>query len=115
MFTGREGGPIRRTAFMARHFRPAVSRAGLAPLRFHDLRHTAAALAIQAGAHPKAIAKRLGHASITTTLNQYGHLLPALDEQLTARLDELGRPFVGRDGNGMASRLTEQKPVESAT
>jgi len=49
---------------MARYFRPAVEIAGLAPLRFHDLRHTAAALAIHAGAHPKAIGDRLGHSSI---------------------------------------------------
>jgi hypothetical protein len=55
LFTGREGGPIRRTAFMAPPFRPAAFRASLAPLRFHDLRHTDAALAIAAGApegHP---------------------------------------------------------------
>jgi integrase len=54
-------------------FLTAVRRAGLEPLRFHDLRNSAVALAIKAGAHPKAIAERLGHASITTTLNTYGH------------------------------------------
>jgi len=113
MFTGREGGPIRRTAFMARHFRPSVAKAGLAPLRFHDLRHTAAALAIQSGAHPKAIAERLGHASITTTLNQYGHLFPALDEELAARLDNVGRPFAGRDEDGIASRTLQHRASSS--
>lgn len=91
IFTSVEGGPLHRTRFMARYFRPAVEIAGLAPLRFHDLRHTAAALAIHAGAHPKAIADRLGHSSITTTLNTYGHLFPALDEELAGRLDTMGR------------------------
>ena len=60
-------------------------------IRFHDLRHTAATLAIAAGAHPKAIQERLGHSSITTTLDRYGHLFPDLDEELAKRLDEMGR------------------------
>jgi hypothetical protein len=38
---------------------------------------------VEAGAHPKAVQARLGHASITTTLNTYGHIFPSLDEQAT--------------------------------
>jgi integrase len=91
IFTAAEGGPLRRTRFRERVWVGAVEEAGLGPLRFHDLRHTAAALAIKAGAHPRAIQERLGHASITTTLNQYGHLFPELDEQLAERLDVMGR------------------------
>jgi integrase len=79
VFTDPGGGPVRRRNFRDRIFRKAVRRAGLAPLCFHDLRHTAAALAIRAGAHPKAVAERLGQASITTTLNTYGHLFPDLE------------------------------------
>jgi integrase len=76
---------------MKRHFHKAVERAGLPPMRFHDLRHTAAALAIAAGAHPLEIKTRLGHASITTTLNIYGHLFKALDERLAGSLDAVQR------------------------
>jgi integrase len=69
------GGTVwRKDNFMARVFRPAVRRAGLAPLRFHDLRHTYAALMIAAGAHPKLLQAQLGHTSINVTLNTYGHL-----------------------------------------
>lgn len=57
--------------------------------RFHDLRHTCAALCIALGAHPKAIQERLGHSSITVTLDRYGHLFPKLDEALTDRLDAM--------------------------
>jgi hypothetical protein len=57
--------------------------------RIHDLRHTAAALAIATGAHPKAIQERLGHASITTTLDRYGHLMPGMDEQIAERLEAM--------------------------
>ena len=91
VFTDPGGGPVRRSNFRDRFFLGAVREAGLKPLRFHDLRHTAAALAIRAGAHPKAIAERLGHASITTTLNTYGHLFPSLDEELAGRLDDVAR------------------------
>jgi integrase len=95
IFTAPEGGPIRRSIWRARVWVDAIKEANVQPLRIHDLRHTAAALAIKAGAHPKAIADRLGHASITTTLNTYGHLFPALDEELAERLDAMGRGSAG--------------------
>lgn len=60
VFAGRDGDPLRRTNFRRRQWLPAVSAAGLEPLRFHDLRHTAVALLIQQGAHPKVIQSRLG-------------------------------------------------------
>lgn len=86
------GGPMwRRSNFGRRIFQPAVERAGLAPFRLHDLRHTAASLAIEAGAHPKQIQALLGHSSITTTLDRYGHLLPGMDEVLAEKMDEVGR------------------------
>ena len=51
--------------------------AGLRPhMRFHDLRHTCASLCIALGPHLKAIQERLGHSSITVTLDRYGHLFP---------------------------------------
>jgi len=63
-------------------------------MRFHDLRQTCAALCISLGAHPKAIQERLGHSSITVTLDRYGHLFPKLDEALTDRLDALRQESV---------------------
>jgi len=92
VFAGRDGAPLRRTNFRRRHWQPAVQRAGLPEtLRFHDLRHTCASLLIAQGAHPKEIQARLGHSSITTTLDRYGHLFPSLDERLRAGLDETFR------------------------
>ena len=90
VFTSPEGSTLNHKNFYRRHFKPAVARADLPPaMRFHDLRHTCAALCIALGAHPKAIQERLGHSSITVTLDRYGHLFPKLDETLTARLDDL--------------------------
>jgi len=68
---------------------PAVERAGLPPLRFHDLRHTCAALLIAQGAHPKAICERLGHSGIDVTMDTYGHLFASVAEALAEALDEL--------------------------
>lgn len=90
VFTSSRGGPMRHGNFYRRHFKPAVRAALPAEkegLRFHDLRHTCAALLIAAGAHPKAIQEHLGHRDIQTTFNVYGHLLPSAQEALTAALD----------------------------
>lgn len=91
VFPAIAGGPMRRSNFRRRAWSPATKRAGFAGLRFHDLRHTAVALAIAQGAHPKAIQSRMGHSSITTTLDRYGHLFPALDEQIAEGLDATWR------------------------
>jgi integrase len=84
------GGKVwRKDNFMSRVFRPAVKRARLEPLRFHDLRHTYAALMVAAGAHPKLLQVQLGHTSINVTLNTYGHLFPDAFEGVGDALDRL--------------------------
>ena len=83
VFEGPDGGPLRHSNWYPRHFKPAVIRAGLPrTTRFHDLRHTYAALLIAEGAHPRAIMERMGHSTINVTLGTYGHLFPAIDAQL---------------------------------
>jgi integrase len=58
-----------------------------ARFRIHDLRHTAASLMIQAGYPPKMLQEIMGHASITTTLDLYGHLYPGDRDRYADRLD----------------------------
>jgi integrase len=89
VFTAPQGGPLRVSAFRARVWRPAVAAAGLDGLRIHDLRHTAVALWIAAGASPREVATRAGHASVRTVLDVYGHLYPESDATLRGRLDDL--------------------------
>jgi integrase len=69
-------------------WRPAVADANLAGLRIHDLRHTAVALWIAAGASPKEVAARAGHTSVSFVLDRYGHL-PRGRYGASARLDTL--------------------------
>jgi integrase len=58
-------------------------------LRIHDLRHTAVALWIAAGASPREVATRAGHTSVSFTLDRYGHLYPEADRALRDRLDQI--------------------------
>lgn len=87
VFTSAEGTAVRRN-FYDRHFKKAVRFAELPPkLRFHDLRHTCAALLIAQGAHPKEIQERMGHSTIRLTFDRYGHLFPSLDSRLRDGLE----------------------------
>ncbi len=101
VFTGPEGGPLRRTNWRRRVWRPALGRAGIAePLpRPHDLRHTAAALAIAAGAHPKGVQAMLGHSSITSPWTATATSSPASRSSLprpsTRGCGKLVRPQCG--------------------
>ena len=75
--------------FRHREFPRALRRAGLRHVRFHDLRHTYTSLLIAQGAHPKYIQAQLGHASIQTTLDRYGHLMPDAHAAEARKLDRL--------------------------
>lgn len=97
VFTAANGGPLRHTNFYNRYYKPAVLRAGLDPrTRFHDLRHTAAGLMINEGAHLLAVKERLGHSTIQVTADRYGHLFPSLEAALTDRLDDAYRAAVSK-------------------
>jgi integrase len=96
VFPTPNGGVWRKDNFMARVYRPAVRRAQLEPLRFHDLRHTYAALMVAAGAHPKLLQAQLGHTSINVTLNTYGHLFPDAFADVGNALDRLVRAAAAR-------------------
>jgi integrase len=89
VFTADQGGVLRTSNFRVKVWLPAVRAAGLAPLRPHDLRHTAVALWIAAGANPKEVTVRAGHTSVAFTLDRYGHLFEGHDAELRDRLDAM--------------------------
>ena len=83
------GGPLRASKWVERYFRPAVRAAALPDrLRLHDLRHTAAPLAIRRSASIKLIQNMLGHKSAAVTLDRYGHLYEDEQERPADRLDQ---------------------------
>jgi integrase len=73
---------------VSRYFRQAVNEAKLPTIRPHDLRHTHATLALQAGIHPKVVSERLGHATVSITLDTYSHAIPAMPEEAAALIGE---------------------------
>jgi integrase len=87
VFRSPQGHAVRPGLFRRRFWNPAVLAADLAPLRVHDLRHTAVALWIAAGANPKQIANRAGHTSVSVVLDRYGHLFPEQDDALVSALE----------------------------
>ena len=87
VFRSPEGRPIRPSLFRNRVWDPAVRRADLAPLRIHDLRHTAVSLWIAIGANPKQVATLAGHTSVSVVLDRYGHLYPQHDLDLRSAME----------------------------
>ena len=69
-----------------------VKRAGIKHFRLHDARHSHASLMFKAGVHPKIVQERLGHATISTTLDLYSHVAPGLQEAAARRFDGVFGP-----------------------
>lgn len=84
----RNGGPV-HPALFSYWFQRQVELAGVRRIRFHDLRHTHATLALQVGVHPKVVSERLGHSSITITLDTYSHVLPSMQRDAAERVASL--------------------------
>ncbi|HEY5473103.1 MAG TPA: site-specific integrase, partial [Candidatus Limnocylindrales bacterium] len=79
-----ESGAALDPESVSRYWRQAVKNSMLPTIRLHDLRHTHATLALQAGIHPKVVSERLGHATISITLDTYSHAIPAMQEEAAA-------------------------------
>jgi integrase len=88
----REDGPPVWPADFSAAFKRHVKAAGLPVIRLHDLRHTHATLALEAGVHPKVVSERLGHASVGITLDTYSHAIAALQEDAAAKVAALLEP-----------------------
>ncbi len=86
VFTAPQGGVLWLRNWRRRAFDPAVTAAGVGELTPHELRHTAASLAVAAGANVKAVQRMLGHASAAMTLDVYSGLF---DDDLDAVADRL--------------------------
>jgi len=87
VFTAPEGGPLHLHLFRRRVWYPAVRDSVGEPMRPHDLRHTHVALLIAEGEDPYVISQRLGHASIRTTYDVYGHLFEGRDREAADALE----------------------------
>jgi integrase len=88
VFTTATGRPLHGTN-VTRAFQQLLASAGLRRQRFHDLRHSCASLLLAQGVHPRVVMETLGHSQIALTMNIYSHVLPELQREAAARMDEL--------------------------
>lgn len=89
IFANEFGGLLDAQNIVNRHFKPLLRRAGLPAIRLYDLRHSHATLLMPAGEHPKVVQERLGHSTITLTLDTYTHVVPGMQELASSRLETL--------------------------
>ncbi len=85
----REDGSLIHPDTFSFWFDRHVRAADVPRIRFHDLRHTHATLALQAGVPAKVVSERLGHATVAFTLDVYSHVIPALQEDAAERIAAL--------------------------
>ena len=88
VFTTTTGCPLHGTN-VTRTFQQLLAKAGLLRQRFHDLRHSCASLLLAQGVHPRVVMETLGHSQIGLTMNTYSHVLPPLQREAAARMDEV--------------------------
>ena len=88
VFANEEGQPI-DPGVLSHNFARIARRAGLKQVRFHDLRHTWATLALLKGIHPKVVSETLGHASVAFTLDTYSDKIPSMQKQAMVVMDEV--------------------------
>jgi integrase len=88
LFPSPTGGILPGPGFLRRHFHPILDKAGLDPMPFHDLRHSAGTILKEMGVDEVTISRILGHASPAITAKFYGHVTPRLLAGATAKMDE---------------------------
>lgn len=91
VFCGLTGEPLHPDT-ISKAFAKIVRNVAVPLIRLHDLRHTSASVAMELGVHPKIVSERLGHSSISITLDLYSHSTPSLQ---TEAADQIGAAVFG--------------------
>jgi integrase len=92
IFANADGSPVHPSGLGKRPFVRILKVAGLPPMRLYDLRHTSASLALSSGEPVKVVSERLGHSSVTLTLDTYSHVTPGMQIEAAERMQ---RPLAG--------------------
>lgn len=99
----RPDGRLLSPELVSRRFRELSESAGLPVIRFHDLRHTSASMALAAGIAMKVVSDRLGHSTTGITADLYTHVVPVVAQEAADAIAAL----IGR------SRQTARRPTSS--
>jgi integrase len=108
VFPNESGRPLSHSNLLSRGLYPALRRAGLRRVRFHDLRHSYASMMLASGADVVRVSRLLGHASPTVTLNVYAHQLPT---EHYASVDGLAKLVYGHNDVAQAKPETDSVVV----
>jgi integrase len=84
----REDGEPKQPASLTHEFAYLVGRVDIPRVRFHDLRHSHATQFLAAGVYPKIVQERLGHSTITITMDLYSHVSETMQSDAAVRLDQ---------------------------
>ncbi len=87
VFAGLDGGPIRPDTF-SKAFERLVALSGVRRITLHGLRHTHISHLLMDGVHVKVVSERAGHASVSVTLDRYAHVIPTMQEDAAALVDQ---------------------------
>ena len=102
VFATPEGGPLMVQNLFRRHFKPILKKAGLPEsIRLYDLRHSCATLLLAENENPKVVSERLGHSTVTLTLDTYSHVLPSMQRAASDKLENI---LFGRTGTHLAHK-----------
>jgi integrase len=88
VFCQEDGAPLHPDR-VSKMFAAHVQALGCTRITPHGLRHTWASLALQAGVNPKVVSERLGHATVSFTLDTYSHVMPGMQEDAAAAVADL--------------------------
>lgn len=87
LYTREDGGPVQPRS-LTHAWNQMLAKTTLPRIRFHDLRHAHATHLLSSGIHPKVASERLGHSKVGITLDLYSHVLPGMQADAAARVDE---------------------------
>jgi integrase len=89
VFCDTKGGYLRNANVRQNSFKPILERAGLPSIRLYDLRHTCATMLLLADEPAKVVSERLGHSTITLTLDTYSHVLPTMQQRAAQKMGRI--------------------------
>jgi integrase len=106
------GGVYRSTNFRTQVWLPLLESTGTVPMRVHDLRHTAASLAVSAGGNVLVVARMLGHRDPSITLRVYADLFDQDLDDVAKRMDDAARASEGAqsDTEALSARRWTDRP-----
>ena len=94
--TRTDGSPLRPHSLGQEWVRFLARNCALPRIRFHDLRHAHATHLLSSGVHPKVARERLGHSKVGITLDLYSHVLPNLQADAAALVDDALRAVLNK-------------------